>query len=108
MIMSDRIAKADKSATTGAASTPNVDYIVGLYGSGGRTDHEYGIIKSLYIARELTNVPVLLLTESSITCLLSEVSIFLTINSNKRAPTRSTSGVIRINNTVVYFPLEDR
>nr|VZI06140.1 unnamed protein product [Spirometra erinaceieuropaei] len=47
-----------------------IDYIVALYGSGGRTDHELGILKTLFIARDLTELPVLLVTESSISWLL--------------------------------------
>ncbi|VDL48934.1 unnamed protein product [Hymenolepis diminuta] len=47
-----------------------LDYIVGLYGSGGRCDHEMGIVKSLYIAKDLSKFPVILVTESSISCLL--------------------------------------
>lgn len=74
MIVAERIKKDSQPNASGSAITPRPKYIVGMYGSGGRADHEFGIIKSLYIARELTDVPVLLLTESSITCLLSEVS----------------------------------
>nr|CDS29031.1 thiamin pyrophosphokinase 1 [Hymenolepis microstoma] len=50
----------------------NLDYIVGLYGSGGRLDHEFGIIKSLYIAKDLSKFPVIIVTEASISCLLEE------------------------------------
>lgn len=51
-----------------------VDYIIGFYGSGGRADHEFGNVKSLYFAKTLTKIPVLLVTESSISCLLERVS----------------------------------
>ena len=61
-------------STDQSAVKPKIDYIVGLYGSGGRADHEFGIIKSLYIAKELTNIPLLLVTESSISCLLDKVT----------------------------------
>lgn len=53
-----------------SSSKPKINYIVGFYGSGGRADHEFGIIKSLYIAKEMSHIPVLLVTESSISCLL--------------------------------------
>ncbi|KAM7540191.1 hypothetical protein Aperf_G00000033472 [Anoplocephala perfoliata] len=52
------------------SSKPKINYIVGFYGSGGRADHEFGIVKSLYIAKEMSHIPVLLVTESSISCLL--------------------------------------
>ncbi|VDO01468.1 unnamed protein product [Rodentolepis nana] len=54
------------------SSKCKLDYVVGLYGSGGRLDHEMGIMKSLYIAKTLSKFPVILVTESSISCLLDE------------------------------------
>ncbi|VDM35851.1 unnamed protein product [Hydatigera taeniaeformis] len=52
--------------TKGPSLKASIDYIVGLYGSGGRVDHEFGIINSLFIAKGVTTIPVLLVTESSI------------------------------------------
>ncbi|CDS40725.1 thiamin pyrophosphokinase 1 [Echinococcus multilocularis] len=61
-----------ESSTDRSLRKPDIDYIVGLYGSGGRADHEFGIVNSLFIAKGLTNIPLLLVTESSISCLLDE------------------------------------
>ncbi|VDK83741.1 unnamed protein product [Dibothriocephalus latus] len=47
-----------------------INFIVALYGSGGRADHVMGILKTLFIARDLTELPVMLVTESSISWLL--------------------------------------
>ncbi|VDP48033.1 unnamed protein product [Schistosoma mattheei] len=40
--------------------------------SGGRFDHEMGLIKTLYETKKLTNIPLLLVNECSVTFLLDE------------------------------------
>lgn len=50
----------------------NPGYIVCVGASGGRFDHEMGLIKSLFDAVKLTSIPTMLLSECSITFLLIE------------------------------------
>ncbi|VDK31800.1 unnamed protein product [Taenia asiatica] len=64
--------QCEESSSERSFRKSDIDYIVGLYGSGGRADHEFGIINSLFIARGLTSIPLLLVTESSISFLLDE------------------------------------
>uniref|UniRef100_A0A3Q0KE41 Thiamine diphosphokinase n=1 Tax=Schistosoma mansoni TaxID=6183 RepID=A0A3Q0KE41_SCHMA len=57
-----------------------VDVLVAAQMSGGRFDHEMGLIKTLYEAKKLTNIPLLLVSECSVTFLLDEGEH--TINAN--------------------------
>ncbi|CAH8490550.1 unnamed protein product [Schistosoma turkestanicum] len=49
-----------------------VDVLVAVQMSGGRFDHEMGLIKTLYETKRLTNIPLLLVSECSVTFLLDE------------------------------------
>lgn len=59
-----------------------LDVLVAVQMSGGRFDHEMGLIKTLYEAKKLTNIPLLLVSECSVTFLLDEVSVHFCISSN--------------------------
>ncbi|CAI2727465.1 unnamed protein product [Schistosoma spindalis] len=49
-----------------------LDVLVAVQMSGGRFDHEMGLIKTLYETKKLTNIPLLLVSECSVTFLLDE------------------------------------
>lgn len=59
-----------------------LDVLVAVQMSGGRFDHEMGLIKTLYETKKLTNIPLLLVSECSVTFLLDEVSVHFCISSN--------------------------
>ncbi|KAF8567706.1 hypothetical protein P879_02134 [Paragonimus westermani] len=51
---------------------PKADVIVGAYISGGRSDHEFGLIKSLYEAHKMRSIPVYLVSDYCVSLLLQE------------------------------------
>ncbi|RUS77877.1 hypothetical protein EGW08_014351 [Elysia chlorotica] len=53
-------------------NSAQVSSIVALGGFGGRLDHSLSNISSLYTARELSSVPVMLVSRSSVACLLGK------------------------------------
>ncbi|VDL95254.1 unnamed protein product [Schistocephalus solidus] len=74
------VSRAITSMST-SDTVQKISCIVVLYGSGGRADHELGILKTLFIARDLTELPVLLVTESSISWLLIKGSNIVMLES---------------------------
>ncbi|CAL8086244.1 unnamed protein product [Calicophoron daubneyi] len=59
----------------------NCEVIVGASISGGRLDHEFGLIQSLYEAQRITKIPVLLVSDFCVTILLPAGEHIINVNT---------------------------
>jgi thiamine pyrophosphokinase len=57
------------------------EVIVGAHVSGGRLDHEFGLIQSLFEARNITSVPVVLVSDFCVTLLLDAGEHTVNVNT---------------------------